>query len=985
MIVPGPAARQPGLRGALPPAPTLSGVPVVATLPQAHSSGFRVIGGQQAASSQPAAARPAAPAAGPSAHRPLQLRSTAPYSVLTKSVQPASQQAASPSAVAPIPAASATAVRSADAAAGAGPGIAEADAGASAKAIHPTAPSGVADAAQSVGADDPAAGQADTMRFQGARASAGRPLGQWPQREEEAALLRSGSDQAEAAASQQPVPAPAEEAPQLHLGSDQAEDAASQQPVPAPAEDRIQEPHPEQQSGHEPERHPSQEVDLQADGRGHAAGEGCVEEPLLDLRREGQPEQLPAHGLELRSDGRGGAAVGEALPIADRDVGAAALAVHLAPRAGMETRQEVGEVLPEPEEEQAVAHVPDAPAFQPGDTVYVWSVMHQRWFQDGQVQDMATRYRVEDHEGIVRGSIKVAYNAGDSVKWVAPWEDWQVQRPRAPGVGPADAVPDRSLREGDPVRVWSVSRGRWIDDGVVQAVAMEDIEVEGQQLVAGSVLVTYDGAAGVKWVHPGEMLDVLSRPEEPHALAPLQDMADDGAPAGPFQQGDSVHVWSISRDRWVEDGVVQDVAPEDLDIEGELVEAGSVLVTYDGVAGVKWISPAEQELCLRPASGAEAPGEQAEAPLEALQDAAEADAQLALANAPSHMGDLDEACHLRGPHGAFLVRVPGGGLCMDRRPGREGTWRLRPADGEDRHFLVADDGTYLAVANGQEQALFLLELALPRHAVWTVRPTGQDTFFLRSTFNTYLASLEDEEQTLYMSPNCRDWERWRLVPAEGARGDAGALAVGVRVKVVGLQRRVDINGECGTLIAKMGLRWRVAMDSLGEKLFMERNLQVIGGPAALTAEPHRGAEEPAGEPSAAAPHQPHQLHGPGHTEEVAALPPLESAGDVSAEEPQRSQQQDGPDRLGEAAGAGVQPEPAGPRDPQPPADPGQAGRPQLPARAAGPPPPSPSRLPPGSHGLHEERPPAAHRPQGKRPVVSVGCGRLLQFCSGRRA
>jgi len=85
-----------------------------------------------------------------------------------------------------------------------------------------------------------------------------------------------------------------------------------------------------------------------------------------------------------------------------------------------------------------------------------------------------------------------------------------------------------------------------------------------------------------------------------------------------FSKGDSVQVWSTSRNTWIEDGVVDEVAHQDLvahgrqlpgvatlfaaaniDLESCVVPRGSVHVLYGAGAGEKWILPWEQKELVR--------------------------------------------------------------------------------------------------------------------------------------------------------------------------------------------------------------------------------------------------------------------------------------------------------------------------------------------------------------------------------------------------
>uniref|UniRef100_A0A7S4VAQ8 SH3 domain-containing protein n=1 Tax=Alexandrium monilatum TaxID=311494 RepID=A0A7S4VAQ8_9DINO len=133
---------------------------------------------------------------------------------------------------------------------------------------------------------------------------------------------------------------------------------------------------------------------------------------------------------------------------------------------------------------------------------------------------------------------------------------------------------------GDPVHVYSVSKNRWAEDGAIQEVAEEEVLVEGQRMPMGSVLVSYDGGRGIKWVAPAEQQGILRK-------MPV------------FVPGDKVHVWSVSSGCWAEDGVVQDVAAEQMVLEGHEVPRGSAFVVYNGGKGLKCVTPSEQPELLR--------------------------------------------------------------------------------------------------------------------------------------------------------------------------------------------------------------------------------------------------------------------------------------------------------------------------------------------------------------------------------------------------
>merc|ERR1712139_700580 len=107
--------------------------------------------------------------------------------------------------------------------------------------------------------------------------------------------------------------------------------------------------------------------------------------------------------------------------------------------------------------------------------------------------------------------------------------------------------------------------------------------------------------------------------EQAHPLLNIMVKAAQIEASAEFKQGDAVHVWSLSRNAWVEDGVVAEVATKDIAASfgqlpglaelcaglnvpasnGCIVPRDSVRVVYDGGAGEKWILPWEKPLQLR--------------------------------------------------------------------------------------------------------------------------------------------------------------------------------------------------------------------------------------------------------------------------------------------------------------------------------------------------------------------------------------------------
>jgi len=224
------------------------------------------------------------------------------------------------------------------------------------------------------------------------------------------------------------------------------------------------------------------------------------------------------------------------------------------------------------------------------------------------------------------------------------------------------------------------------------------------------------------------------------------------APGPPLAVGDAVHVWSLSRGQWFQDGVVREVAAEDRrDADGSAVPQGSLLVTYNGGAGVKWVAPEEQPQLLRPPSApvfslgdtahvwsvskgrwfrdgavrAAAPpgGCEADDGDQLLPGGAllvtydggagrkwimpwEQHRLLKKAPEPAGIGPAAE-CLLAGPHGAYLAE-DGGCLCMVEGP-RARPWALTPVgSGSGRRYLISQRGLFLAVADAGEQSLGLV-------------------------------------------------------------------------------------------------------------------------------------------------------------------------------------------------------------------------------------------------------------------------------------
>jgi len=215
------------------------------------------------------------------------------------------------------------------------------------------------------------------------------------------------------------------------------------------------------------------------------------------------------------------------------------------------------------------------PLFCLGDPVHVWSFSNERWAEDGVVRELAREDTVTEGQRVPRGSVLVVYDRGVNTKWVSPEEQEQILK-RMP-----------VFVAGDRVHVWSVNAGRWVEDGRVQEVASEGMVIDGQEVPVGSTFVVYNNGQGMKCVPPSELSQVLR--------------LDLPAPAW-FGMGEHVHVWSVNASAWIEDGVVEQIAAENVALGDLEVARGAVFVRYNKGSGMKWVMPWEQDQLLRPAA-----------------------------------------------------------------------------------------------------------------------------------------------------------------------------------------------------------------------------------------------------------------------------------------------------------------------------------------------------------------------------------------------
>lgn len=71
--------------------------------------------------------------------------------------------------------------------------------------------------------------------------------------------------------------------------------------------------------------------------------------------------------------------------------------------------------------------------YRPGDQVEVYSHSHERWYEDGEVTNVAAEYCMIGNTEVRAGSMRVVYDGKLRIKWVAPQEmDTVLRKSRGP-------------------------------------------------------------------------------------------------------------------------------------------------------------------------------------------------------------------------------------------------------------------------------------------------------------------------------------------------------------------------------------------------------------------------------------------------------------------------------------------------------------------------------------------------------------------------
>jgi hypothetical protein len=176
--------------------------------------------------------------------------------------------------------------------------------------------------------------------------------------------------------------------------------------------------------------------------------------------------------------------------------------------------------------------------------------------------------------------------------------------PLSPGASPTThdvgfVPPERvgvSLEHGwrkyDRVEVWSKSQQTWIPDGIVSNLTTANLVIDGHNIPAHSVKVSYNGGLS-KWIAAKDASSELRR-----ALKPISD-SDQLDSMTNFVKGAEVEVWSRSKNAWISDGTILDIAATDIALDGYIIPAGSVKVSCRSVDLVKWIGPSLRAVELR--------------------------------------------------------------------------------------------------------------------------------------------------------------------------------------------------------------------------------------------------------------------------------------------------------------------------------------------------------------------------------------------------
>uniref|UniRef100_A0A7S1A4V5 Uncharacterized protein n=1 Tax=Noctiluca scintillans TaxID=2966 RepID=A0A7S1A4V5_NOCSC len=147
------------------------------------------------------------------------------------------------------------------------------------------------------------------------------------------------------------------------------------------------------------------------------------------------------------------------------------------------------------------------------------------------------------------------------------------------------------------VEVWSNSMSAWTQGAILQ-VAEADTMYEGHKVRSGAMKVAYgaDDGEQITWVQPDDIAAQIRKAESCSIPAP--------ASLGSFPQGTRVDVWSRSKEVWILNGVVIEVASEDRKMKEDIVPKNSVKVSYKVRTSTveKWITAGEVATLVRRAS-----------------------------------------------------------------------------------------------------------------------------------------------------------------------------------------------------------------------------------------------------------------------------------------------------------------------------------------------------------------------------------------------
>lgn len=137
----------------------------------------------------------------------------------------------------------------------------------------------------------------------------------------------------------------------------------------------------------------------------------------------------------------------------------------------------------------------------------------------------------EWHAGLQSGDTRLVSNP----RFGTPEQLAETERDLAPLLRILESC-SSALYRGEGVRVWSVGNNKWMRDGKVLEILPYDAIVrgsltpaDGMQLPVGSVLVSFDGGDGRKWVQPDQLENMLRKVKRgrlsPSALEKIEQIA----------------------------------------------------------------------------------------------------------------------------------------------------------------------------------------------------------------------------------------------------------------------------------------------------------------------------------------------------------------------------------------------------------------------------------------------------------------------------